>query len=110
MHLIEDALIKARRLNRDELLQKKSQKTNSEGENQNILVTTYHPNDNTLVDIVNANWDMLGRSLNTSFLNKHRPRLAYRRPPNLRDLLVKADISLKAKRGLRWKPTIRLPS
>jgi hypothetical protein len=29
LHLIEEALIKARRLNRDELLQKKSQKTNS---------------------------------------------------------------------------------
>jgi hypothetical protein len=95
--LIEDAIIKARRLDRPSLLA--PPKKPSTSEEQNILVTTYHPNDSCLSDIVFNNWDMLGRNLNTDFLHKKTPRVAYRRPKNLRDLLVKADISLTTKKG-----------
>jgi hypothetical protein len=69
----------------------------SEEPNQNVLVTTYHPNDRILPEIVHANWDLLGKGLTTSFLHKSRPLVAYRRPPNLRDILVRADISLSKK-------------
>ena len=90
------AAIKARRLDRSSLLEKKTPNTADSTQNeQNILVTTYHPDDNSVHDIVHANWDLLGRSLKTSFIHKQRPITAYRRPPNLRDLLVKADIKTK---------------
>ena len=96
MHLIEEAAIKARRPNRDNLLQNSKKETNKD--QKNILVTTYHPNDNTLPNLVHENWDLLGRNTNTLFLHKDRPMVAYRRPPNLKDLLVKADVSTRAKK------------
>jgi hypothetical protein len=92
--LIEEAAITARRLDRATLLnppEALSKPVNDE----NILVSTYHPNDNCLPEIVHNNWDLLGKTLATSFLHQSRPKLAYRRPPNLRDLLVKADVRTK---------------
>ena len=38
---------------------------------------------------------MLGRSKKPTFLHKNKPKIAYRRPPNLKDILINADISLK---------------
>jgi tripartite motif-containing protein 2/3 len=61
------------------------------------LVTSYHPDDKILPEIVHANWDLLGKGLATSFIHQDRPLIAFSRPPNLRDLLVKADISHKPK-------------
>jgi hypothetical protein len=90
--LIEEAAIKARRLNREDLL-KTPKKKQEKGGDKNILVSTYHPHDSTLPEIINTNWDLLGRSLKTNFLHTNRPMMAFRRPPNLRDLLVRADIS-----------------
>ena len=65
---------------------------------KNILVTTYHPNDRALTEIIHTNWDLLGNNLTTSCLHSNRPIVAYRRPPNLRDMLAKADISIKPKK------------
>jgi hypothetical protein len=91
--LLERAVIKARRLDRDDLL--KTKKPKDEGLERPILVNTYHPNDNTMKNIVTENWGILGKSNTTSFLYKNKPLIAYRRPKNLRDMLVKADIRLK---------------
>ena len=92
--LIEEAAIKARRLNREDLL-KTPKKKQEKGGDKNIHVSTYHPNDSTLPEIINTNWDLLSRSLKTNFLDTNRPMMAFRQPPNLRDLLVRADISIK---------------
>ena len=93
LELIEEAAVKARRLDRATLL---APKTNFEPQSEdNILVTTYHPNDNSLPELVHGNWDLLGKSLATEFLHQKRPKLAYRRPQNLRDLLVQADVRIK---------------
>jgi hypothetical protein len=98
LDLIEEAAIKARRLDRSHLLAP-PKTTKQEVSEDNILVTTYHPNDNCLSTIIHENWDLLEKTLATTFLHKNRPKLAYKRPRNLRDLLVKADIKMKLNTG-----------
>ena len=88
--LLENAIIKARRLDRTILLSKKT--TTEIKEDINILVTQFHPDDNNLADIVKNNWDLLGKSQNTQFLYQSKPLIGYKRAPNLKDLLVKAEI------------------
>jgi hypothetical protein len=91
--LLETAVLKARRQNRDDLLKPKS--NINEKLERPILTTTFHPNDSTLKNIVLNNWDLLGKSTTTTFLHKNKPLMAYRRPQNLKDMLVRADIRLK---------------
>jgi hypothetical protein len=45
--------------------------------------------------IVEKNWDFLGKSTTTTFLHQQKPLLSYRRPKNLLDMLVKADVRTK---------------
>ena len=59
---------------------------------ENILVTTYNPGFNGLSKIVQDNWDLLGSSCSTRSIFEKKPLTAYRRPKNLRDLLVRAKI------------------
>ena len=59
-----------------------------------ILVTTFEPAQDVLRSITQNNWDYLGKSPTTQFLHQKRIMMGYRRPKNLRDLLVKADCSL----------------
>ena len=91
-HIIEEAVLKTRRLDRNELLNAEpSQKPKQDTDNM-ILTTTYHPQDNTLREIVSRHWDFLGKSTNTQKLHKKHLMVGYRRPKNLRDLLVRADV------------------
>ena len=39
-------------------------------DDKTILVTTYHSHDMTVPKIVSSNWDILGKSHNTSFLHE----------------------------------------
>jgi hypothetical protein len=95
--LIESAILKARRLDRAELIKPKNKSPlkDKQNENKNILITDFHPTDNTVKNIVQENWDLLGKSLNTIPLFKNRPITGYRRPKNLKDLLVKAEVRTK---------------
>ena len=94
LRLIEEAVIKARRLNREELLNPPKQAETTPADNI-ILTTTYQPQDNTLKEIVSNNWDLLGKSPNTQKLHKKHLMVGYRRPKNLRDILVRADVTVK---------------
>ena len=99
-HIIEESIIKVRRSNRDELLAPKLVKTTASDTidpTQEILVTTYNPNDNTLLHLAKKNWGILGKCTNTRFIHDHRLLTAYRRPKNLRDMLVRADCQVKTK-------------
>ena len=60
-----------------------------------FLITTYHPTDHALRKIVFDNWDLLGRSPTTSGLHERKLMMGYRRPRNLKELLVKASIPYK---------------
>ena len=94
LRIIEEAVIKARRLDRDELINPPTQDHNNPVDNI-ILTTTYQPQDNTLKEIVTNNWDLLGKSPNTQKLHEKHLMIGYRRPKNLRDILVRADVTLK---------------
>ena len=59
-----------------------------------VLVTTYTPAHDVLRNITQKNWDYLGKSPITLHLHQKKIMVGYRRPKNLRDLLVKADCSL----------------
>ena len=89
--LIEEAAIKARRLDRNELLSPPTP-TISNDEDPMVLITTYHPRDETVKSIVTENWDIMGKSTLTSFLRNKKCLTGYRRPKNLRDLLVRSKL------------------
>ena len=89
--LIEEAAIKARHTPRHELLQ--YQRTESTSQDvANILVTTFHPHTDELRNIVTQHWDMLGRNNTTRKIHQKGLMVGYRRPQNLRDLLVRARV------------------
>ena len=62
-------------------------------ESQNILVTTFNPGFDGLRKIVQDNWDILGSSCATREIFDKKVLTAYRRPKNLRDLLVRAKLT-----------------
>ena len=58
----------------------------------NILVTTYNPGFNGLNKVVTKNWDVLGKSCSTRAIHRTPILNAFRRPKNLKDLLVRAKL------------------
>ena len=94
-HLIEEAYIKARRMNRNELLDRPRTHKDAPSEKTTILVSTYHPLDQTVPKIISTNWVFLGKSHNTTFLHKKHVVNAFRRPQNLGDILVHVSTSRK---------------
>ena len=84
------AAMAARDLDRNELLDQNRTKTNDD-EDKVFLITTFHPNDHTLRNLVKNNWEILGQSDQTSNLYNKRLTVGYRRPKNLRDMLVYQD-------------------
>jgi hypothetical protein len=107
INLLEEAAIKARRLDRQKLLYPTPKDKNTT--KKNILVTTYHPTDRSLQDVVQKNWDLLGKSTATAFIHENRPMVGYRRPQNLKDLLVRADVRLKPDTSRNPTATINIP-
>ena len=95
--LVEDAFIKARRMNRNNLLDPKDPVEDTKlYQDNSILVTTFHPHNQTIPNIISSfNWDMFGKSYNTLFLHQTYIMSAYCRPHNLWDILVWASTSKK---------------
>ena len=56
------------------------------------LTTTFNPEFNGLGEIVRKNWDLLKCSQATKILAETRVGMGYRRPPNLKDILVGAKV------------------
>ena len=96
LDIIEEAALKARRLNRKDLLYPPPKPLSSSRDNldRTILTTMYHPQHDILRDITSKNWDLLGKSHTTLNLHQRKPLLAYKRPPNLSNLLVRANCQL----------------
>ena len=88
---ITEAMIRARRQERQSLLIP-NKKRDSRDNDTVILVTTYHPTEKTLVNTTRKNWNMLGKSPNTDHLFQKRLLIGYRRPKNLKDLLVRSTL------------------
>ena len=89
--LILDAAILARRLDRDTLLNTEREPIEQDKEKV-FLITTFHPSDHQVREVVHKNWDILGQSPTTDKLFQKKLVVGYRRPKNLRDLLVTAAI------------------
>ena len=97
MALLEEAMSLARSKDRRELLYPTVQPHSSEQDKDKVfLITTFHPVDHTLKNIVFKNWDLLGKSPTTCALHERKLMLGYRRPKNLKDILVKANVPYKA--------------
>ena len=71
------------------LITERSMKTDEE-EDKVFLITTYHPSGRILGSIVNQNWDMLDKSSSTREVLDWRVVQGFRRPKNIRDILVRA--------------------
>jgi hypothetical protein len=91
INIIEEALIKVRRLDRQELLKQKTAPTKEANRNL-FLITTFTPQDNKLSHIVKKNWSILGRTSTTQDLYNYNVIFGNRRNKNLRDLLVHAKL------------------
>ena len=59
--LLQDLAIKVRRIDRHQLLHPTSG-TRSKSTDWAIVVTTYHPKDDNLKQIIHNNWSLLGKS------------------------------------------------
>ena len=79
MKTVEEARQKARDLNRAEQI-------------PTVLVFTYQPNFGGLQEICKNNWDLLKRSTATKELSEQKIIYGYRRPKNLKDILVRAKL------------------
>ena len=90
LELIKEAALMARGLDRDELLSPTTEKPIDK--DKVFLITTFHPRDSSLRNIFFQNWEQLGRSPTTDFIHKKKLMCGYRRPKNLRDLLVRAKV------------------
>ena len=93
--LILDAAILARQLDRTTLLKPTEDQTDNNKENI-FLITTFHPSDHTVREIVHKNWEILGQSAHTEYIYKKKLVVGYKRPKNLRDILVNAGIPRQA--------------
>ena len=96
MDLIEDAIIRARRLDRDVLLHPTTPAPPTTSMENLFLVSHYNPDTSPLKEIVNNHWSLLGRSSCTESLYNKSVIYGHKRNKNLRDILVQAKIHQQA--------------
>ena len=95
MKLLEEAATLARNKDRSSMLTPGRGKQEDDMKDKVFLITTFHPTDHSVRTIVFNNWDLLGKSPTTSFLHEKRLMVGYRRPKNLREFLVRANVPYK---------------
>jgi hypothetical protein len=95
--ILQEAAVLARRKVRTELLKGHSDTEikNTSPQEKVFLINTFHPSEHTLREIVHKNWNILGGHPTTEFLFDKKLVVGYRRPKNLRDLLVRAIIPFR---------------
>ena len=91
--LIIEAMIRARRMDRTSLLTPKETVPTESNWNNIFLVTTHNSDCTPLRDIVQTNWNILGRTVHTEGIFQYPPTFGYRRNKNLKDLLVQAKLT-----------------
>ena len=109
IELLEKAAERARSLDRLMLLEPHIGNTTTQDSDAIYLIMTYHPHDNSLKDLIYHNWEILGKSLATEELYHKKLRCGYRRPKNLRDLLVRAKVKRRPEDNV-LDPSYRPPS
>ena len=93
--IIQTGFDKAYALNRDDLLNRPSNTSRSKNtkDPRLYLITDYHPSFRAVLDIVSNNWDVLDNSSSTRPILQIPVVRGFRRPKNLRDLLVRARLT-----------------
>jgi hypothetical protein len=91
LKLILEAAKAAGSKDRLPLLHPTKRTKNSNGEDI-FLITTFHPSCSLVSDIAYRNWDILGKNEATREIYTKNLMVGYRRPKNLKDLLVRAGI------------------
>ena len=88
--LLQEALTRVLRIDRNTLLKVSNEL--SQKEDIVALVTTFNPEFSDLGKIIHNNWDLLERSSTTKKLAETKIIISYKRPKNLRDILVRARL------------------
>ena len=92
--LIEESLVKVRRIDRSTLLDKPTDPQPDWPDHERFfLITTYNPANPNFGDIIAKNWEILNTSDDTSFLSESKIIYGFRRNQNLKDRLCKARVS-----------------
>ena len=94
--LLIESFTKARHTDRSTLLNQFSR--GATDERVNILVSTYNTGFQGLRPIVAKNWYILGRSCSTRQIRQQNLVMAFRKPTNLRNILVRTKLPI------RWEP------
>jgi hypothetical protein len=93
LDLLEDAVLKVRRKDRESLLKNNDKNVQKTRDNDRLfLINTFNPQENPLSKVVKKNWPTLGRTSTTQDLYNCRVLFGNRRNKNLRDLLVHAKL------------------
>lgn len=101
--LVETSMIKARRMDRDILLAPKSPENKQNNDNTVALITTYNSGQNILGRIIDKHLPYLTRNPSLRSFNEVSILRSFRRPKNLRDLLVRASVKNTKKPGVSNK-------
>ena len=89
--ILQEAFSKAYHLDRKILLNPKDNTQDPEDILDEVfLITTYHPGGRILGNIVKRNWDILDKSSSTREVINWKVTQGFRRPKNIRDLIVRA--------------------
>lgn len=91
--LVSSALIKARRTDRDALLNPQRNNQTEDTSSPFYFIHTFHPGFTGPSTIIKKNWDILARHRHTQPIYETRVIFGHRRPPNLKDMLVRARLS-----------------
>ena len=90
--LVHEAMEKVLQLDRNDLLSERAQSK----ENENfIAVTQYNPGTSPINEILRENWDILAQNSSTGWIYEKGYKVGYRRPKNLKDMLVRARLPPK---------------
>jgi hypothetical protein len=104
MDLLEKAAKLARDKNMFDLLTCLSKVSTKQQPGKVFLITNVHPVDHAMRQIVLTNWDLLGKSCTTDFIHEKKFMVGYRRPNNLRDILVRANVACRQGDELARRP------
>ena len=92
---ISTAINQVRNIPRDRLISYQDKKPNPSG--RTPFVITYHPSLPSISSIINKHWHILTSNQSTRETFTTPPFVAYRQPPNLKKMIVKANLKTKTK-------------
>ena len=108
---LDAAIAKARALDRTLLLQPKETTSQPEPRESSTfeppkpresrIIMNHHPDSAQYMNILNTNWPILGTSNLTQHLHVGGLKMGTRRNPRIRDILIKASLPVRNKKGFR---------